>query len=192
MAEYDGRAFARDGIVCVTINYRLGAEGFLLHRRRRRPTSGCSTRSPRCAGCRTTSPPSAATRAASPWPASRPGDEHHHAAGHAAAGGLFRQAITQSGPAPTPCPPREPHRWPGYLADALGVAADRQAIAALPPDQVAQAAARSPEVQTAPDPARWGGLALSLLPFCPTVDGDVLPAEPLAALAGGAASDVPC
>jgi para-nitrobenzyl esterase len=28
-AVYDGRAFARDGVVCVIINYRLGIEGFL-------------------------------------------------------------------------------------------------------------------------------------------------------------------
>ena len=27
---YDGSKFARDGIVCVTINYRLGVDGFLL------------------------------------------------------------------------------------------------------------------------------------------------------------------
>ena len=27
---YDGTAFARDGVVCVTINYRLAAEGFLF------------------------------------------------------------------------------------------------------------------------------------------------------------------
>src|ERR1700761_5113884 len=29
VAEYNGAAFARDGVVCVTINYRLAAEGFL-------------------------------------------------------------------------------------------------------------------------------------------------------------------
>ena len=29
LAEYNGAAFARDGVVCVTINYRLSAEGFL-------------------------------------------------------------------------------------------------------------------------------------------------------------------
>src|SRR5207245_10400580 len=29
MAGYDGSRFARDGVVCVTINYRLGADGFL-------------------------------------------------------------------------------------------------------------------------------------------------------------------
>ncbi len=30
VGEYDGTAFARDGVVCVTINYRLAAEGFLF------------------------------------------------------------------------------------------------------------------------------------------------------------------
>jgi para-nitrobenzyl esterase len=47
------------------------------------------------------------------------------------------------------------------------------------------------EVQTAPDPARWGQLALSLLPFAPTVDGTVLPAAPLEAIAAGQGSGVP-
>jgi hypothetical protein len=41
------------------------------------------------------------------------------------------------------------------------------------------------EVQTAPDPAKWGRLALSLLPFAPTVDGVVLPQAPLPAIAAG-------
>ena len=30
LSVYDGSKFARDGIVCVTINYRLGVDGFLL------------------------------------------------------------------------------------------------------------------------------------------------------------------
>ena len=33
---YDGSRFARDGIVCVTINYRVGADGFLYYGRRTR------------------------------------------------------------------------------------------------------------------------------------------------------------
>jgi hypothetical protein len=32
VGAYNGAAFARDGVVCVTINYRLAAEGFLPHR----------------------------------------------------------------------------------------------------------------------------------------------------------------
>ena len=30
LSVYDGSRFARDGVVCVTINYRLGVDGFLL------------------------------------------------------------------------------------------------------------------------------------------------------------------
>src|SRR6516225_7523953 len=30
VGAYNGAAFARDGVVCVTINYRLAAEGFLF------------------------------------------------------------------------------------------------------------------------------------------------------------------
>ena len=29
VSTYDGSRFARDGVVCVTINYRLGADGWL-------------------------------------------------------------------------------------------------------------------------------------------------------------------
>jgi hypothetical protein len=47
------------------------------------------------------------------------------------------------------------------------------------------------EVQTAPDPAKWGSLALSLLPFAPTVDGAVLPETPLEAITAGQGSEVP-
>jgi para-nitrobenzyl esterase len=46
------------------------------------------------------------------------------------------------------------------------------------------------EVQTAPDPARWGQLALSLLPFAPAVDGSVLPQAPITAIAAGQGSSV--
>jgi para-nitrobenzyl esterase len=74
----------------------------------------------------------------------------------------------------------------GYLADALGVPADRDSIKAVPLGTLVQAASDLVvEVQTTPDPARWGQLALSLLPFAPTVDGAVLPQAPLPAIAAG-------
>ena len=59
---YNGSAFARDGVVCVTINYRLGVEGFLDpgggrdQSRVARPNRGAAS------GCATTSPASVATR----------------------------------------------------------------------------------------------------------------------------------
>ena len=41
--EYDGRAFARDGVVLVSVNYRLGVDGFAFLPMRPR-TAACSTR----------------------------------------------------------------------------------------------------------------------------------------------------
>ena len=67
---YDGGAFARQGLVVVSFNYRLGRLGFFAHpallaaRRTRRGTTATSTSSPRCAGCSARSAPSGATRSA--------------------------------------------------------------------------------------------------------------------------------
>ena len=60
---YDGTPLARQNVVLVTFNHRIGVEGF-AHLPERRPTGGCWTRSRRCAGSRRTSPRSAATRTA--------------------------------------------------------------------------------------------------------------------------------
>jgi para-nitrobenzyl esterase len=74
----------------------------------------------------------------------------------------------------------------GHLAGALGVPADRDAIKAVPLQKFVRAASDLVvEVQTAPDPAKWGQLALSLLPFAPAVDGSVLPVAPVTAIAAG-------
>ena len=63
---------------------------------------------------------------------------------------------------------------------------DRDSIRAVPLERLVQAASDLVvEVQTTPDPARWGRLTQSLVPFAPTVDGSVLPAAPLASFAAG-------
>ncbi len=72
VGEYDGAAFARDGVVCVTINYRLGAEGFLYRRRRGQPGAAGPAGRARV-GAAPTSRRSAGIPAGSRWPASRPG-----------------------------------------------------------------------------------------------------------------------
>ena len=106
--------------------------------------------------------------------------------------GLFAQAIAQSGAAAHTLTKDVGRMVGGYLADALGVPPDRESIKAVPLDKLVRAASDLVvEVQTAPDPASWGQLTLSLLPFAPTVDGSVLPAAPLASIAAGQGGTVP-
>ncbi len=105
--------------------------------------------------------------------------------------GLFSQAVAQSGAGAHTLTPDEGRMVGQYLAEALGVPADREAIRNVPLEKLVQIASDLVvEVQTAPDPARWGQLALSLLPFAPVVDGSVLPAAPLTSIAAGQGNGV--
>ena len=192
VGEYDGAAFARDGVVCVSINYRLAAEGFLFL------DDGIVNLG--------LLDQLAALRWVQENISSFGGDPARvTVAGESAgamsvttllsmplASGLFAQAIAQSGAAAHTLTVSQGRMVGEYLAAALGVPASRSALAGVPLDTLVKAAADLvTEVQTAPDPARWGSLALSLLPFAPVVDGSVLPAAPLVSLASGQGADVP-
>lgn len=61
LPEFNGGRLAAGGVVVVTLNYRLGMEGFALIDGAA-ANRGCSIRSPPCGGSATTSRPSAATR----------------------------------------------------------------------------------------------------------------------------------
>jgi para-nitrobenzyl esterase len=192
VGEYAGAAFARDGVVCVTVNYRLAAEGFLFL------DDGTANLG--------LQDQLAALRWVRANIAAFGGDPGRVTVAGESAGamsvttllsmplaeGLFAQAIAQSGAAAHTLTREEGLRVGGYLADALGVAPDRAAIAALPLETLVRAASDLVvQVQTAPDPGRWGNIALMQLPFAPTVDGDIVPAAPLPAIAAGHGSGVP-
>jgi len=189
---YDGSRFARDGIVCVTINYRVGAEGFLY------------------LGGGIANLGLLDQIAALEWVqeniAAFGGDPEKvtifgESAGALSVGtllsmpraeGLFRRAIAQSGAAHHVSSASTARRVGLRLAEKLGVEATREAIAAVPVDRLlaAQAELRA-DLMAHPDPERWGGeVVASMLPWQPVVDGDIIPARPIDRIVAGAASDV--
>jgi para-nitrobenzyl esterase len=189
---YDGHAFARDGVVLVSINYRLGVDGFALL------------------------PGAPANRglldqiAALEWVrdniAAFGGDPGNVTVFGESAGamsatillsiprarGLFARAITQSGSVQAAADPADA----ALVAGELGLAAGREPTAAgltalgLPELIKAQIAVRD-ALAAQPDPARFGAtIVASTMAFIPVVDGDLIPAHPLDAIAAGAGSGV--
>jgi para-nitrobenzyl esterase len=188
---YDGGRFAHDGVVCVTINYRVGAEGF-LYLGEGDANLGLLDQV-----------------AALEWVrdniAAFGGDPDNvtifgESAGALSVGtllampraeGLFRRAIIQSGGAQHVSSAATARRIGQYLAERLGVDAKREAIATLPVERLlaAQAELRT-ELSSNPDPERWGEVAATMLPWQPVVDGDVIPAPPLDRIAAGVGADI--
>lgn len=191
-AAYDGHAFARDGVVCVVINWRPGAEGFLFL------DDGIADLG------------LLDQVAALEWVrdniASFGGDPGNvtvfgESAGAMsigcllatpAAGGLFRRAVLQSGAAHHVLAPELALQVGEDLARRIGVPPTRDAIAGAGVARLLAAQAEQKQDLLAhPDPDRWGlALVSSTMPWQPVVDGAVLPVPPLEAIAAGAARDV--
>jgi para-nitrobenzyl esterase len=190
-AWYDGSHFARDGVVCVAINYRVGVDGFFYF------GEGDANRG------------LLDQIAALQWVqeniAAFGGDPDDvtifgESAGGMSVGtllampraeGLFRRAIVESGTAHHVTSAATARRIGQYLAGKLGVAATREAIAAVPLDRLLAAQAElKGEVDATHDAERWGEVAANLLPWEPVIDGEILPARPIERLVGGASAGV--
>ncbi|MFD3508702.1 carboxylesterase/lipase family protein [Nocardia sp. NPDC058666] len=192
---YDGSAFARDGVVLVSINYRLGAAGFAVLegapdnrglldqlfalawvRDNVRAFGGDPDRVTifgQSAGAM-----SVASLMGSP-----------------AAQGLFARAIMQSGNPAVAATVDDARLLSGELAKVLGVAATAEAFAAVAPSTLlaAQEAVRA-DFAGDPNPARWGLSVLTAgagMSFFPVVDGVMLPTVPVEAIAAGSARGIP-
>ena len=190
---YDGSAFARDGVVLVSVNYRLGAPGFAV-------LDGAPTN----LGLRdqiaalewvrdnvaafggnvddvtvfgeSAGGMSAATLMAAP-----------------AARGLFHRAVVQSGGGTAVCALDDARRVSAELAAHLGVSPTAEDFAALDPDEVTEAqTAVGLAMQGDPDPQRWGPTVLrgglGIMSLFPVIDGDIVPDVPLTRIADGAAA----
>jgi para-nitrobenzyl esterase len=191
VAQYAGDRFARDGVVCVTINYRLGADGFVFLDDAT-PNLGLLDQ-----------------LAALEWvhdniPAFGGDPDNVTIFGESAGAmsvvtllsmprseGLVRRAIAQSGAGHHTISVSTARLIAADLTSRLGVQPRRDALADVPLDRLdAAQRAMTAEIASAPDPSRWGEVVLNLLPFEPVVDGDILPARPLERFNAGAASDV--
>jgi para-nitrobenzyl esterase len=190
--EYDGARFARDGIVLVSVNYRLGAEGFLFL------GDGIANLGllDQVAALRWVQDNIAAF-GGDPARVTVAGESAGAMSITAlmampAADGLFARAITESGAHLHTITPDQGLQVSRYLAEALGVPPTRDALRDVPLSRLVQAASDLVvEVQTAADPARWGSIARTQLPFAPVVDGVVLPLHPLDAIQRRTAPGVP-
>ncbi|MFE0905936.1 carboxylesterase/lipase family protein [Streptomyces mutabilis] len=191
LPTYDGTRLAADGVVCVTLNYRLGAEGFLFL------------------------PDGTANLglldqiAALEWVrdniAGFGGDPDNvtvfgQSAGAIAitalmtmprARGLFRRAITQSGAGHHSHPQDIARRLTERMAALAGTKPTREGLTSVPPERlIAADSALSREIAQAKDPGQWGESAGGGTTVLPVVDGDTLPERPIDALAGGVARDI--
>lgn len=190
-AWYDGSRFARDGVVCVAINYRSGPEGF-LYIPDGTPNRGLLDQV-------------AAMRWVRENIAAFGGDADNvtvcgESAGAMSIGvllamprakGLFRRAIMQSGAAHFAIPLESARRIGELFAEKLGVAPTQDAIAALPFDRlIAAHGALDGDVMADPDPERWGVSMAGAVLTQPVVDGDVLPGVPIERIRDGSAADI--
>ncbi len=191
-ASYDGSRFARDGVVCVSINYRVGPEGFafvddgfanlgLLDQiaalewvRDTIPAFGGDPDTVTIFG-ESAGAMSVGTLLSMPR-----------------AEGLFRRAICQSGAAHRVVPAATARRIGIRLAERLGVPPAREGLASVPPDRLLEAGSElKAEMQSSPDPDHWGiEVIASALPWQPVVDGDVHPERPIDRIAAGTGSGV--
>ncbi|MCS0602116.1 carboxylesterase family protein [Streptomyces sp. LP11] len=181
MPVYDGGSFARDGVVCVSVNYRLGVEGY-----------GLFPDAPANPGLRDQL---AALRWVHESIAAFGGDPDRITLGGQSAGaisvgallaapqsqGLVRRAVLQSG-APEASDRDKVRRVVRRMAARLRIPATAEAFAAVDRDLLLSAQA---EVGRFSSPV-LGGPAFGIV-----VDGDLVPRDPLAALRSGeAAADV--
>ena len=191
-AAYDGSRFARDGVVCVVVNWRLGAEGF-LYLDDGIGNLGLLDQVAALEWVRE----NIAAFGGNPDNVTVFGES----AGAMCIGtllsmqradGLFRRAIAQSGAAHQGIPAETGLRIGRRLAQQLDVPPTRDAIASVPVERVLEAqASLKADLLAHPDPARWSQeVVTSTLPWQPVIDGNVVPGRPIDRIADGAGSQV--
>jgi para-nitrobenzyl esterase len=196
---YNGSAFARDGVVVVSLNYRLGVQGFCY----------LEEQFPQLAG--TGNLGMLDQIAALEWVqenvAAFGGDPARVTiAGESAGGmsvttllampkakGLFQRAIPQSGAGHNGISATSAGMIAGHLLELVGVQpGDLEALADVTSERLLAAQMTlSDELTNTRDPGRFGDAAASAMAFQPTFGTELLPHRPIDAVAAGAAVGIP-
>ena len=191
---YDGSSFARGGVVVVSLNYRLGALGYLALGEiggSDYSTSGSSGIQDQLAALRWVrdniaafgGDPARVTIAGE----SAGGMSVGILLGVAGASGLFRGAIPQSGAAQHVLPAAAGAEVARHFAKALGAGGITELLAATP-ERILAAQAEVEKLsreRVIEDAGGIGGM-----PFTPVIDGRVIAEPPLDAIRAGKARDV--
>ncbi|GAA1570156.1 MULTISPECIES: carboxylesterase/lipase family protein [Kribbella] len=191
LSVYDGSRFARDGVVLVTINYRLGADGFLWFGDGT-PNLGLLDQIAALTWVRD----NIAAFGGDPGNVTVFGESAGAMSvctllAMPAAAGLFHRAIAESGAAHNTIGVATAQLVGERLAALLGTAPTREAIARVPLQRLLTAQDQlGRQVMGKARAKVWGEVARTLLPFSPVVDGELLPAPPIDRLRAGAAADV--
>jgi para-nitrobenzyl esterase len=187
---FDGTAFARDGVVFVSVNHRLGVEGF-AHLPDAQPNRAVLDQL-------------AALRWVRDNIANFGGDPGAVTVAGVSAGagavftllsldtGLFRGAVVQSGLLSVGHAPADAELITAEVARRAGVEPTADALRAVDPSRLAEIALEvTTAVQANPDPAVWGAsVAGTGLAFAPVVDGELIAEPPLRRVLDGAGRDV--
>ncbi|MET9606913.1 carboxylesterase family protein [Streptomyces sp. NPDC006512] len=194
VTAYDGATFARDGVVCVTLNYRLGVDGF-----------GYIPDAPLPAN-RGLHDQIFALR----WVrdniarfGGNPGDVTVFGESAGAMSvltllaldlGLFHKAIAQSGTAHITQTPHDAALVLNAIAAEAGVQPTAEALAALPlANLVAAQKAVGADITNSANPVKYGETTIAScgMSLMPVIDGELITQRPIDAIAAGKGGDVP-
>lgn len=188
---YDGTRFARDGVVLVTINYRLGADGFAWFGD---GPANLALLDQICA--LEWVHDNIAAFGGDPGNVTVFGESSGAMSIGAllampAARGRFRRAILESGSTFHSISSESARLVAKRMSEILHVRPTREALAEVPLDALLDAQTQlAAEVSKRPRRSLWGDVAVNGLVFEPVVDGRSLPTSPIEALRAGAAADV--
>lgn len=185
---YDGSVFAKKGVMIVTVNYRVGVDGF-MHFAHRPDNRGIADQIAALKWVQR----NIANFGGDPGRVTLFGQSAGAGSvaihlGNPETKGLYQQAILQSPPVQW-ISPADATRITEQFSRNLGISADPEAVARVPFEALVQNVLKvGNQIK---DPARWGKLSLGGTAFLPVADNKIIVRSPIEDLANSDSNRVP-